>query len=97
MHPLVGTGVPFSEVTGAFSTQEEIWPAVAPTIRDEFWQVLDSARKPNDFENSGVFTPAEERIIRIGLQKLFRKRRLRAGDEIEIEISQKLRRLLWAT
>jgi hypothetical protein len=68
-----------------------VWSAAAPVIRQEWLAVLGGARKPHDLAR--VFTDEEERLIRAGLHKLFRKPALRCGGGEELELSRKLRQL----
>ena len=82
-----------AELKGTLEIESEIWPAVAPTLREEFWGVLNSAKQPKEFAGSGVFTEAEERFIQVGLARLYRKRALPCGGGAELEISRRLKHL----
>ena len=82
-----------AELKGDATEPNEIWPAVAPVIRKEWLAVLSSARKPNEFRGSGVFTDEEERLIQVGLNKLYLRRALPCGGVEELDLAQKLKSL----
>jgi hypothetical protein len=52
-----------------------------------------TARKPDEFRGSGIFTEMEENFIKAGLDKLYRRRELPYGSGEEKELSQKLKAL----
>ena len=74
-------------------SQSEIWNVAAPIIRQEFLEVLESSKKPNEFKRSVVFTEMEERFIRCGLARLYRRRSLPYGSVEEWETARQLREL----